>query len=182
MWWYEWAIKPISSIIFDNNRDINAFYLACTCPSSPPVVVYVSSDLGSATAQWVAPVPSCSATLKDIQPNKPSGSSFGFGSHTVNYVYSTVAGFDLTCGIDIDVRSKFHRDCLCLDEKKLAYHVKPVFHLANLFAQTSKKRMWLAGDVVSVCRQPIKLLLSLFLRKNSPSGRLKSCCLLNNPA
>ena len=32
-------------------------------------------------------------------------------------------------------------------------YLKPVFHLANLFAQTSKKRMWLAGDNVSVCRQ-----------------------------
>ncbi len=49
--------------------------------------------------------------------------------------------------------------------------VKPVFHLANLFARTSKKRMWLAGDDVSVCRQPIKLLFSLFARTNSPSGK-----------
>ena len=39
--------------------------------------------------------------------------------------------------------------------------VKPVFHLANL-----------AGDVVSVCRQPIKLLFPLFARTNSPSGKL----------
>ncbi len=36
--------------------------------------------------------------------------------------------------------------------------VKPVFHLANLFARTGKKQMWLAGDVVSVFRQPITLL------------------------
>ncbi len=48
---------------------------------------------------------------------------------------------------------------------------RPVFHLANLFARTSKKRMWLAGDDVSVCRQPIKLLFSLFARTNSPSGK-----------
>ena len=48
---------------------------------------------------------------------------------------------------------------------------KPVFHLANLFARTSKKRMLLCGDVVSVCRQPIKLLLSLFARTNSPSRK-----------
>ncbi len=31
--------------------------------------------------------------------------------------------------------------------------------------------MLLAGDVVSVCRQPIKLLFSLFARTNSPSGK-----------
>ena len=49
--------------------------------------------------------------------------------------------------------------------------LKPVFHLANLFARTSKKRMCLAGDVVSVCRQPIKLLFSLFARTNSPSEK-----------
>ena len=41
----------------------------------------------------------------------------------------------------------------------------PVLHLANLFARTSKKQTWLAGDVVSVCRQPIKLLFSLFARE-----------------
>jgi hypothetical protein len=29
----------------------------------------------------------------------------------------------------------------------------------------------LAGDVVSVCCQPIKLLFSLFARTNSPSGK-----------
>ncbi len=51
------------------------------------------------------------------------------------------------------------------------WSVKPVFHLANLFTRTSKKRMGLAGDVVSVCHQPIKLLLSLFARTNSPSGK-----------
>ncbi len=50
-------------------------------------------------------------------------------------------------------------------------YFKQVFHLANLFARTSKKRKWLAGDVVSVCHQPIKLLLSLFARTNSPSGK-----------
>ena len=48
---------------------------------------------------------------------------------------------------------------------------KLVFHLANFFARTSKKRMRLAGDDVSVCRQPIKLLFSLFARTNSPRGK-----------
>ena len=37
--------------------------------------------------------------------------------------------------------------------------------------QTSKKQMFLAGDVVSVCCQPIKLLFSVFMRSNSPSGK-----------
>ncbi len=49
--------------------------------------------------------------------------------------------------------------------------VKPVFHLAIFFARTSKKRMWLDGDVVSVCRQPINLLFSLFARTSSQSGK-----------
>ena len=35
----------------------------------------------------------------------------------------------------------------------------------------ANKRMWLVGDVVSVCHQPIKLLLPLFARTNSPSGK-----------
>ncbi len=47
---------------------------------------------------------------------------------------------------------------------------KPVFHLANLFARTSKRECD-SGDVVSVCRQPIKLLFSLFARTNLPSGK-----------
>jgi hypothetical protein len=34
--------------------------------------------------------------------------------------------------------------------------------------------MWLASDVVSVYRQPIRLLFSLFARKISPSGKLVS--------
>ncbi len=49
--------------------------------------------------------------------------------------------------------------------------IKLVFHLANLFVRTSKKQMRLAGDVISACRQPIKLLFSLFARTNSPSGK-----------
>ncbi len=44
--------------------------------------------------------------------------------------------------------------------------LKPVFHLAILFARTSKQRMWLAGDVVSVGRQPIKLLVFFSVRAN----------------
>ena len=44
------------------------------------------------------------------------------------------------------------------------FRLKPVFHLAIFFARTSKKRMRLAGDVGSVCRQPITLLFSLFAR------------------
>ncbi len=47
----------------------------------------------------------------------------------------------------------------CCDRRNFG-SVKPVFHLANLFARTSKKRMWLAGDVVSVSRQPIKFLFA----------------------
>ena len=49
--------------------------------------------------------------------------------------------------------------------------LRPVFYLANLFTRTSKKQMWLAGDVVSVCHQPIMLLHSLFALTNFPSGK-----------
>lgn len=102
---------------FDLKCHVKIAVKSCTCPSSlAPVVAYVSSDQGSVTAQWVAPVPSCGATLKDIQPNKPSGSSFTLGSHTVNYVYATAGGFDLTCGINIQVRK-----CSCQNTRKSVY-------------------------------------------------------------
>ncbi len=38
-------------------------------------------------------------------------------------------------------------------------------------ANQAKSECDLAGDVVSVCHQPIKLLLSLFARTKSPSGK-----------
>ena len=47
---------------------------------------------------------------------------------------------------------------------------KPVFHQANFFARTSKTRIWLGGDVVSVCRQPIKLLFSLNMSPQFKTG------------
>jgi hypothetical protein len=60
--------------------------------------------------------------------------------------------------------------CKCFSAK-CWLDFKPVIHLAIFFPRTSKKQMWLGGDVVSVCRQPIKLLFSLFARTNSPSGK-----------
>ena len=49
--------------------------------------------------------------------------------------------------------------------------VKPVWFSTRRFfsREQARKRMCLAGDVVSVCRQPIKLLFSLFARTNSLS-------------
>jgi hypothetical protein len=42
--------------------------------------------------------------------------------------------------------------------------------VAIFLARKSKKWMWLGGDVVSVCRQPVKLLSFPFARTNSPGG------------
>ena len=50
---------------------------------------------------------------------------------------------------------------------------KLIFHLAIFFARTSKKRMLLGGDVVSVCRQPIKLIFHLFAPGLDTSGESK---------
>ena len=97
---------------FDLKCHVKIYVKSCTCPSLSPVTAYVTSDAGLATVRWVAPVPSCSSTLKAIQPNNPSGSNFALGSHTVNYVYSTVAGFNLTCGIDINIQK-----CSCQSTK-----------------------------------------------------------------
>ncbi|XP_028404297.1 uncharacterized protein LOC114526951 [Dendronephthya gigantea] len=80
---------------------------SCKCQSLPPVIAYAPRG-GSVPVHWVAPVPSCGYTLTATHPNTPSGSTFNIGTHTVNYVYSTVAGFILTCGINIDVR-----ECFC---------------------------------------------------------------------
>ncbi len=50
--------------------------------------------------------------------------------------------------------------------------LKARFPLGDFFAPTSKKRMCLGGDVVSVFRQPINLLFSVRANKlNSPSGK-----------
>ena len=47
--------------------------------------------------------------------------------------------------------------------------ISPFFTWRFFSREQEKKRMWLGGDVVSVSRQPIKLLFSLFARTNSPS-------------
>ncbi len=49
--------------------------------------------------------------------------------------------------------------------------IKPVFHLANLFARTEKKQLDLAGDQHCRHHQPITFAFCLFVRTNSPSGK-----------
>jgi hypothetical protein len=49
-----------------------------------------------------------------------------------------------------------------------AQQVQWTSSLAIFFARTGKKWMWLVGDDVSVCRQPIKLLYSALARAKSP--------------
>ncbi len=48
---------------------------------------------------------------------------------------------------------------------------KAGFPLGEFVRANKQKANGLGGDVVSVCRQPIKLLLSQFARTNSPSGK-----------
>lgn len=97
---------------------------ACECPKfNPTVVVYVDSkDSNSkASVSWSAPQPSCKATQKSVSPNVASGDLFSVGSHTVDYVYSTVAGFDITCSVNIEVRLCY---CPPFKTKELVY-IKP---------------------------------------------------------
>lgn len=104
---------------FDLECRVKIVVKSCTCPSRSPVVAYVSSNAGSTKVNWNEPVPNCSATLKSRQPDKPSGSSFTLGSQRVDYVYSTVGGFDLTCSVDIEVRK-----CFC-QSNKMSLVMKP---------------------------------------------------------
>jgi hypothetical protein len=52
------------------------------------------------------------------------------------------------------------------------YKKSTTFHLVILFRiRKFKNWLWLGGYVLILCRQPIKLLISLFARTNSPSER-----------
>ena len=95
-----------------------AMFLACTCPSPVNVIAYASSNFGSTAVQYTQPRPTCSSTLKTAPATKQSGSKFVVGKHSLDYVYSTIGGFDLTCRVNIDVRGEwsifFVFDDLCL--------------------------------------------------------------------
>ncbi|XP_046864510.1 uncharacterized protein LOC124458761 isoform X3 [Xenia sp. Carnegie-2017] len=89
---------------FDLKCYVNITIKACTCPSPVNVITYASSNFGSTAVQYRQPRPTCSSTLKTAPARKQSGSKFVIGKHSLDYLYSTIGGFDLTCRVNIDVR------------------------------------------------------------------------------